>query len=396
MGPIQYNVTIANASVKSSQSAIQSAVQSTLDRINGLMSTYQSDSDITRFNQAEAGDWISVNAETARVVTRAIEISKLTEGAFDITVAPAVNLWHFGPEKTGEFKVPSAAQVKEVQSQIGYEKLAARLNPPALFKEQASVSIDLSAIAKGYAVDQVAVTLDQLGFKDYMVEVGGEVFVRGQRAGGGSWRIGIESPNELVQEIGKVAELSGLAMATSGDYRIYQSFDGKRFSHTIDPATCRPVRHLLASACVVAKDCMTADAFATAIMVMGTEKGRELAGEFGFELATIERDLDFGQSFKHDATPNFPFRQLPASGAESMVAEADQDASRSIWPTFIGALVVFSLAILGMAVGAIFGNKPVQGSCGGLSSMKNDDGDASCTICAKPTSDCVETTGNRS
>ena len=403
MGPIRYNVTIANppvgvegATKTATQNTTQSAVQATLDRINGLMSTYQPDSDISRFNQSDSTDWISVDPETASVVARAIAVSMLTNGAFDITVAPAVNVWQFGPGKEDEFKVPTDAMIEEVRLNIGYEKLEVRLNPPALKKQNDSLSIDLSAIAKGYAVDQVAVTLDQLGFDNYMVEVGGEVFAKGQRAGGGKWRIGVESPNELVQEIGKVAELSGMAMATSGDYRIYQAVDGKRYSHTIDPATCRPVRHLMASACVVANDCMTADAFATAVMVLGVEAGMNLSDVGEFELATIERDADFGQSFKEDATANFPFRDANDLVAGDLVANANLDGVRSIWPTFIGALVVFSLAILGMAVGAIFGNKPVQGSCGGLSSMENTDGDDSCTVCSKPTTDCVDAGGSSS
>ncbi len=390
MGPIPYHVVIATSSSKMNSSLVESEIELTLERINQLMSTYKKDSDVSRFNASQSTDWQPVDAETAAVVRRALEISEITNGDFDVTVGPAVNLWQFGPGRKKKFELPSNEEVQAVKSRVGFRFLECRLEPPALKKANPGLYVDLSAIAKGYAVDQVASTLTKLGFENYMVEVGGEVFAHGQRAGGGGWRIGIESPESLVQKVGRIAELSGRAMATSGDYRNFEEVNGKRYSHTIDPETCRPVEHSLASACVVASDCMTADAFATAVTVMGAEEGADVCRRNGLELLTIERDSDFGSELTESASTGFPFL-TPNDISAVVPAGAGGD---SIWPTFVGAAVVFLLATLGMAMGALFANKPLRGSCGGLSSMTNSDGETSCTICAKPTTDCVERGGS--
>jgi len=375
MGPISWNVTIADSGSQSKMMVIESSVQATLDRINSLMSTYQPDSDLSRFNQSDSTDWILVNTETARVVARAQEISEQSGGTFDITVGPAVDAWQFGPSKKATFKVPTDEQIEQLQQRIGYQKVSVRADPPALKKSNPDIQIDLSAIAKGYAVDQVGETLAELGYKNFMVEVGGEVITRGFRESGTKWRIGVEAPAELERKLGKIAELTDIAMATSGDYRNYQAVGAKRFSHTIDPTTARPVEHSLASASVIAPDCMTADAVATAVMVLGAEEGMKLCQKMNLELFTITRNLDFGDKFTESSTEKFPFAAVPQK-------------QQSIWPTFLGALVVFVLVVLGMAVGAIFGNKPVTGSCGGLANMSGDDGGGSCSVCSKPVTDC--------
>jgi thiamine biosynthesis lipoprotein len=385
MGPIQYKVVIAHHPESVTPEQLQSKVQSTLDRVNQLMSTYLPDSDVSRFNASNSTEFQDVDAETARVVARAIEIGELTDGAFDITVGPAVNLWNFGPGK-GEFELPSGDAIEAVKELIGSEKLEVRLDPPAIKKSVAELKIDLSAIAKGYAVDQVAKTLDDSGCRQFMVEVGGEVYARGERSAGGSWRIGVERPTEFGREIGSVAEISDRAMATSGDYRNFHEHAGNRYSHTIDPETCRPVRHGLATACVVTDDCMSADALATAIMVLGVERGRAVCDQVGAEYLIAQRDSDFGDDLTETVSDGFPLRRI----------ESDPDSldSNSIWPTFIGAAVVFGLVVLGMAVGSIFGNKPVQGSCGGLANMTNEDGETECGVCSKPVTDCVERTAD--
>jgi thiamine biosynthesis lipoprotein len=411
MGPIKWRVVVAQPPAGSDQSNTQAAVQSSLDRVNGLMSTYLPDSDISRFNRTEETTWQTVDVETATVIKRSLGISELTNGAFDITVAPAVNLWQFGPGKSKAFEPPTDQQIAEIEPRVGYRQLAVRLDPPAIKKSNPLLAIDLSAIAKGYAVDQVAKTLAGMGFENFMVEVGGEVVTRGVRAGGGPWRIGIESPDEFSQTPARVAEMQDRAMATSGDYRNYEVVRGKRYSHTINPTTCRPVEHALATACVIANDCMTADAMATAVMVVGSEQGMKLCRDNGMELLTFARDSDFGDTLTEDVTDRFPFGLLQptlavahSSSSELEVGREPSSESgtsdterlvRAIWPAFVGAVVIITLAILGMAVGAIFGNKPVQGSCGGLANMPNDDGESSCSVCAKPTSDCVEK-GNRS
>ncbi len=293
MGPIAYKVVIAEHPDSIAPVEIQERVTSVLEKINQLMSTYQSDSDVSRFNRSEVTGFHPVDPMTATVVARAIEISQLTDGAFDITVGPAVNLWDFGP-KNLDFKIPSISQTDAIKNSIGYQHLEVRINPPAIRKSISTVKIDLSAIAKGYAVDQVASALDSLGCQNFLIEVGGEVFARGKRFNGGNWRIGVERPNDLVVTPGNIAEITDEAMATSGDYRNFHEIDGKRYSHTIDPQTCRPVKHTLASACIIFKDCMTADALATAMMVMGKDKGQQLCQTLGAEYLLVERESDFG------------------------------------------------------------------------------------------------------
>lgn len=381
MGPITYKVIIAHHPDTITPKELQTKVDASLERVNGLMSTYIPESDVSRFNDSASTEFLDVESETAVVVARAIEISKQTEGAFDITVGPAVNLWNFGPGKT-DFKLPSDEAINSVRELIGFRNLEVRLDPPAIKKLIPGLKIDLSAIAKGYAVDHVTQMLDGVGCRHFMVEVGGEVMTRGERAVGGSWRIGVERPTERGRKINGVAEISNKAMATSGDYRNFVEHDGKRFSHTIDPTTCRPVTHALASACVITDDCMTADALATAVIVLGVKRGELLCQSLGVEYLMVERDSDFGQDLTEHVSEEFPLKKKPTPANSGL---------QSIWPTFIGAAVVFGFAVLAMAVGSIFANKPVAGSCGGLANMSNEEGDAACGVCSQPATDCVET-----
>ncbi len=394
MGPISYTALVAHHPDSVTPQELQQLVDSSLQRVNRLMSTYIPESDVSRFNASNSTDFIPVDPETAQVVQRAIQISQQTEGAFDITVGPAVNLWKFGPDKESVESLPSEDEVLEVRSLIGFEKLQVRSDPPAIRKSEPKLKIDLSAIAKGYAVDMVAKALDDASCKQYMVEVGGEVFVRGQRAKGGPWQIGVERPDSTQsanrpllganREVYRVASISDSALASSGDYRNFFEFKGKRFSHTIDPKTCQPVEHGLATACIIADDCMTADALATAVMVLGPEAGQSVCKAAGVEFLLITRDSDFGTELTEVKSDSFPVSKIESA------KKSKSSSAQGIWPTFIAAAVIMGLAILGMAVGSIFANKPVQGSCGGLSSATGEDGDSSCTICSKPTTDCVE------
>jgi len=251
------------------------ALQRRLDKINRLMSTYDPTSEVSRFNRQQGTDWFTISDDTANVIAISLEISRLTAGAFDISVGPLVDLWGFGPVERKE-ELPDQDEIEQRMSSIGYDKLELRLSPAALRKKVGALRIDLSAVAKGYAVDQLAELLKQEGVNNYLVEVGGELQIAGTKKDGSSWRIAIEKPLEGRREVETVIPLTGTALATSGNYRNFFIDDGQRYAHTIDPVSGRPIRHKLASATVLDPSCARADALATALMVLGEEKGRRL------------------------------------------------------------------------------------------------------------------------
>jgi thiamine biosynthesis lipoprotein len=252
-------------------------IENLLKKVNRQMSTWIEDSEISRFNRYKESQWFEVSPETVLVIAEALRVSKESNGAFDITVGPLVNLWGFGPPGTTG-QIPGEEQIKKVMEEIGYRKLSVRLSPPALKKEEPGIYCDLSAIAKGFGVDQVAEYLDSRGFSHYLVEIGGEVRAKGFNHENQIWRVAIASPDPYGgSPYRKIIGLKDASMATSGDYFNYFEKDGVRYSHTIDPSTGRPITHKLASVTVIHESCMTADAMATAINVLGPGKGYELA-----------------------------------------------------------------------------------------------------------------------
>lgn len=253
-------------------------LQDKLDQINALMSTYDSQSEVSRFNASDAGQWFPVSSQTVEVVALAQEVSKLSQGAFDITVGPLVELWGFGVRERSR-RLPTQEQLERVLTYVGYEKVKVRNQPAALKKTADALRIDLSAVAKGYAVDQLALLLKEQGVKDFLVEVGGEVVTCGLRADGKPWRVAIEKPLDDRRDIHQVLPLSDLAMASSGNYRNFYVVDGQRYAHTINPRSGRPVEHRLAAVSVVAGSCARADALATALMALGESRGRVLVKE---------------------------------------------------------------------------------------------------------------------
>ena len=259
---------------------VRNGVSERLAMINNQMSTYIPDSEISRFNSSrEVGVPFAVSHELAVVVTEAQRISALTEGALDVTIGPLVNLWGFGPEKRPEGDVPDDAALEERRRSVGMDKLEIRGD--ALIKKVPELYLDLSAIAKGYGVDVIAEYLASQGIEHYMVDIGGEVRARGKNLNGDPWRIAIEKPAEAVatkSSVQLVVSLDTMAMATSGSYRNYFEKDGRRYSHTIDPSTGRPIEHSLVSVSVLAEKCMTADGLATGLNVMGAERALALAG----------------------------------------------------------------------------------------------------------------------
>jgi thiamine biosynthesis lipoprotein len=241
------------------------------------MSTYQEDSEISRFNRfGQTGVKFKISDDFLRVMTAGQTIYRISEGAWDATVNPLVDLWGFG-RGSRRYKAPPPDEIAVLLADIGFSNIEV-LAPGFLLKKRASVTVDLSSIAKGYGVDQVADILRQNGFASFLVEIGGEVFAAGHRSDGRPWRIGINRPrtDAAADAVYKVVELSNQAMATSGDYRNFFEVDGIRYSHVIDPRSGYPVSNGVVSVSIVAADCTLADGLATAVMVMGVEKGLEL------------------------------------------------------------------------------------------------------------------------
>jgi thiamine biosynthesis lipoprotein len=258
---------------------LKQQLQERLDQINHLMSTYDPESEISRFNDLTNDAWFSISDETAEVIELSLEISRLTGGAFDITVGPLVELWGFGVSARRD-QIPTDQQISESLARVGYEKILLRREPAAIRKMVPELRIDLSAIAKGYAVDVLAEILQQEGFHNYLVEIGGELQVSGHRTDGTPWRIAIEKPIEEMRDVAMIFPLTDTAVATSGNYRNFFLENGQRYAHILDPVTGKPTRHKLASVTILDKSCARADALATALMVLGEKKGRQLCEKY--------------------------------------------------------------------------------------------------------------------
>lgn len=246
-------------------------IKNALMEVDNALSPYNPQSIITRVNHNQD---TTLNAHFTHVFELAQRISDETEGAFDITVAPMVNAWGFGFKNSIDIEPHIIDSLNQF---VGYRKI--RLQDGKIVKDDERVMLDCSAIAKGYGVDIVAKTLEKKGVQHYMVDIGGEVMLKGKSPRMKTWRIGINKPIEdslsVNQELQTILEVSEVGMATSGNYRKFYYKDGKRYAHTIDPRLGRPVQHNILSATVLAKDCTTADAYATAFMVMGLEKAME-------------------------------------------------------------------------------------------------------------------------
>ncbi|MBC8401963.1 MAG: FAD:protein FMN transferase [Candidatus Marinimicrobia bacterium] len=260
------------------QVIIKTAIDSLLSEINHQMSSWDPSSEISVFNRLKTAQLFTVSQNFIRVVIHALEVSHLTAGAFDITVGPLIDLWGFGAgADVDHFDPPEPEEISVTLNRIGYRKIG--VHRSQLIKLDPTVSIDLSAIAKGYGVDVVSNWLQAEGFADFLVEIGGEIYCKGTNRSKLPWQIGIDNPLLAAipgRDFTVIVDLSDQAMATSGDYRNYFEYDGQLFSHVVDPRTGYPVESAVASATVVAPTCMAADALATSLMVMGVKPGLEL------------------------------------------------------------------------------------------------------------------------
>ena len=269
---------------------LHNAIRDELQRINKEMSVFDSSSEISSINNDDSGEWIDLSPEMSEVLKDARKTYVESNGNFDPTVGKLVDLWGFGTTRSSK-RVPSDKKIKEALKSTGFDKLRFNGNYTRVKKSIPDVKLNLSALAKGYAVDRVAALLDDNGHTDYIVEIGGEVKARGNRSEESKgWNVAVVEPNTQNYENAYVLGLKDFAVATSGDYRNFFYYNDKRYSHTISPKTGYPVEHSLTSATVSHKSCMHADALATAIMAMGERKGPNFANENNLAVVLFVRE----------------------------------------------------------------------------------------------------------
>ncbi len=300
-----YHITYVAGEQTPAAAVVRQQIETLFAEVDGQMSTYRNDSEISRFNASPSTDPVSVSPALAQVVALSLEVSEQTGGAFDITVQPLVRLWNF-QRRMVRFEPPSDAAVEAALQRVGSDKLFVSLDPPTLRKSIPDLELDLSAIAVGFTSDLVAARLASLGVSRMMVELSGEICLRGERPAGGPWRIAIETPIVGKMDVSRVLTLTDTSLATSGNYRNFQEYKGVRYGHSIDPATGRPAVSDLGSVTVIAPTAAQADAFATALMVMGHDTAYNWAVEH--DLAALLIAGEEG-GFRQTQTPRFT-RQL--------------------------------------------------------------------------------------
>lgn len=297
-----YNVKYVQEEGILNSQALQTQVDALLEQVNDQMSTYRKDSELSRFNQYQGSAPFKVSVQTATVIQEALRLSRLTEGAMDVTVGPLVNLWGFGPEGRPD-KIPSAAELAKRKADTGIVHL--KLDGLELSKDLPHLYVDLSTIAKGWGVDVVADYMESQGINNYMVEVGGEIRLKGINRSGVPWRIAIEKPAAGERSAQEIIEPGTMAVATSGDYRNYFEENGVRYSHIINPVTGKPVNNRVVSVTVLDKSCMTADGLATGLMVMGEKKGLEVAQQNNIPVFMIVKTDEGFEELASDAFKPF-------------------------------------------------------------------------------------------
>jgi len=299
MGTTWHVSYVAGESEPDSQ-RLEQGIEEQLERVNASMSTYRPDSEISRFNALDTHTWFAASPDFFRVLTTALAVGSQSEVAYDVTVAPLVDLWGFGPGGAID-EPPSDQQIAQVKKRVGQGNLRIDDEHSRVMK-LSDLTLDFSSVAKGFAVDQVAQWLTAQGVTRYLVEVGGEMRLSGLSGRGDLWRIAIEQPDSSGRSVAVTAALTDVGVATSGDYRNYFEVNGRRYSHSIDPRTGYPVAHDLVSVTVVHPSCMIADAWATALTVLGPERALAVAQAQGLAVYFIRR---IGDSFVPSHTPQF-------------------------------------------------------------------------------------------
>ncbi len=287
--------------------AVGVEVQSILDEVDRQMSTYRLDSDIARFNQSPVDTCMPMPQPVLDLVQYGDQLSRLSDGAFDLTLGPLLDLWGFGPQARGK-KVPSAAEIAQAQAQIGYQHI--RVVDGQLCKD-ADVKVEFNSIAAGYTVDRMSERFAELNIDSYMIEITGELIAKGLKPDGSPWRIALEQPlGDGQRVIQRVLEIDNYGINTSGDYRNYFEEDGVRFSHTIDPQVGAPISHRLASVTVIDRSTLHADGLGTLLLVLGPTRGLDFAEEHKIAAFFVMRD---GEGFATQVSSEFS-RIFPEGG----------------------------------------------------------------------------------
>ena len=301
-----WEVTFRELPENVSQETLRGEIEATLERIESLASHWRTDTPVSQFNQTLDTQPFPVPSDLLAILKTAERIHHKTEGAFDVTVAPLVNLWGFGPIEETRGKIPSDEEIENALASMGQDKLEL-LPKSSIRKTRPDLQLDLSAIAKGFAIDQIAQRLDESGVLHYLIELGGELRAKGNGSKGDGWQVGLEHPegDANTTKIHRTIALENAAVATSGNYRLaFTDPDtGQSYSHLIDPRTGRPVSHDLLAVSVLASNAMEADAWATALLVLGPEKGMQLADKENLAALFVERGPSGIQVL---TTANFP------------------------------------------------------------------------------------------
>lgn len=303
-----YSVTLATPLGARPRVGLRTDIERALAAVVDAMSTYDRDSELSRFNRSRSIEWQRASPGLFSVLEAAVRAGNATRGAFDVTIGPLVDLWGFGPRgRSGA--LPGAADIERARARVGIRQLRLDAHSQAIAKRSPSMRIDLSSIAKGYGVDQVAALLQARGINDYLVDIGGEIRAAGLNADRRAWRIAIEAPAHARRAMAATIGASGVGIATSGTYRDFFERAGRRYPHIIDPRSAQPVAHPPTSVTVVADTAMLADARATALAVMGADAGYRFAKAERIAALFITGTTDAGENLGVRSTPAFaPYR----------------------------------------------------------------------------------------
>lgn len=278
---------------------VQAEIDKRLELVNDQMSTYRPESELSRFNQHKSTEPFPVSAATAKVIRVALTFSEMSQGAYDVTVGALVNLWSFGPEARPDEK-PTDEEITQRLTEVGYKNLSVT-DDNKLIKQNPDLYVDLSSIAKGYGVDVVAEYLHSLGVTNYMVDIGGELRVKGQNLENIGWRIAVEKPLSNERAVQEIIQVGDNGIATSGDYRNYFEENGVRYSHLIDPRTGKPIENHVVSVTVISSESMMADGYSTMFSVLGEEASIALANQKQVPVLIIVKTSEGFKEYASDA-----------------------------------------------------------------------------------------------